>query len=254
MTPLLQLENIHKTYHSRQGIVQAVRGVTLRLFSGQTLALVGESGSGKSTVARIAQGLESPSKGTLTRMGSPLETQMVFQDPYSSLNPRMSVEQIIAEGMVIQGLSNRREKVLQLLEMVELSKTMIDRKPHELSGGQRQRIAIARALAVQPKILILDEPLSALDMALRRHLLELLVSLQKERQLAYLYITHDLTSLSQIAHHAVVMLKGKIVEEGSPQAILEAPQAPYTQKLISSIPKVIHGHTTKATKSGPVSS
>jgi peptide/nickel transport system ATP-binding protein len=215
--------------------VKAVDGVDLTLQSGQTLAIVGESGSGKTTLGKALLKLIPASFGKIVYLGPPdlqAHTQIIFQDPYSSLDPRMRIGEIIAEGLHAPS----RERVKFLLEQVGLSKAVIDHYPHQFSGGQRQRIAIARALAISPKIIICDEPTSALDVSVQAQIVNLLKNLQQELGIAYIFISHNLAVVSYLADTIAVMYEGKIVEYADAETLFAAPQHPYTQALLSAIP------------------
>ena len=260
--PLLQLDDVKVHFPIRKGVLQrvvdytrAVDGVSLSIGRGETYALVGESGSGKSTLGRAILNLDEIAGGEIRFKGKPIgslsrramlpyrkEIQVIFQNPYSSMNPRLSVEEIIAEGMISLGLgltaAERKERIGQLLERVQLPRAFSQRYPHEFSGGQLQRIAIARALAVEPELIICDEPTSALDVSIRAEVLELLQELQREFGVSYLFITHDLSIVPSLAHHVGVMQLGKLVEQGSAEQILTAPQHPYTQALLNSVPRI----------------
>ncbi len=260
--PLLQLEEVKVYFPIRKGVLQrvvdytrAVDGVSLAIGRGETYALVGESGSGKSTLGRAILNLETVSGGSIRFKGAAIGSlarremlpyrkliQVIFQNPFSSMNPRMSVGEIIAEGMVSLGLglstAEREERIGQLLDKVQLRREYSHRYPHEFSGGQLQRIAIARALAVEPELIICDEPTSALDVSIRAEVLNLLQELQREFGVSYLFITHDLSIVPSLAHHVGVMQAGKLVEQGSAEQILTAPQHPYTQALLNSVPRL----------------
>ncbi|CAM3417425.1 ABC transporter ATP-binding protein [Parendozoicomonas haliclonae] len=259
---LLSVQNLKVHFPQRQGALQrihnwtkAVDGVSLTLGHGETLALVGESGCGKTTTGRAILNLDQPTSGHITFEGHTLNTlsrsamhplrrkiQVIFQDPYSSMNPRMTVLRIIEEGMISLKLgltpNQREERVIELLQKVQLEPEHRHRYPHEFSGGQRQRIAIARALAVNPQLIICDEPTSALDVSTRAEVLKLLQQLQQELGVSYLFITHDLSIIPQLAHRVAVMKEGKIVELGVTKAVLTQPQHSYTQELLRAVPQL----------------
>ncbi|WP_224962265.1 ABC transporter ATP-binding protein [Geomonas subterranea] len=260
MTPLLTAENLVKQYPVRGGmfaekrILTAVAGIDLELHPGETLGLAGESGCGKSTVARLLTGLTPPTSGSIRYAGRELaamskaelaqyrkEVQMVFQDPFSSLNPRMRVAEIVGEPLEIHGIGDaagRRDKVAELLGRVGLSPGHMMRFPHEFSGGQRQRIGIARALAVSPKLIIADEPVSALDLSIQAQIINLLQDVKKDLGLSFLFITHDLSVLRHLSDRVAIMYLGKIVETGSRDQVLNRPLHPYTEALLSAIPSI----------------
>ena len=240
------------------GYVRAVDGISIDLYSGQTFAMVGESGSGKTTFGKGILQLLHASNGSVVFEGQELtqlkgkalrqkrsDIQIVFQDPYSSMNPRMMIADVIAEGMVAQGIGGskhqRLKRVDELLEQVGLEPAHKSRYPHEFSGGQRQRICIARALAVEPKLIVCDEPTSALDVSVQAQILELLKDLQKNMGLGYLFITHNISVVEYLAHYVAVMYQGKIVEQGTVDEVLTNPQDPYTQKLLSAVPRIKTG-------------
>ncbi|MDO9063941.1 MAG: dipeptide ABC transporter ATP-binding protein, partial [Sulfuricella sp.] len=247
---------IHKGLFKRvAGHVRAVDGVSLAIHSGRTLALVGESGCGKTTVGKSILQLIRPTAGSVRFAGEELtqlkgaelrarraDFQIVFQDPYSSLDPRMRVADIIEEGMVALGAAtspgDRQNSMDSLLQQVGLSPDSKYRYPHEFSGGQRQRIAIARALAVKPRLIVCDEPTSALDVSVQAQILNLLKGLQNELGLAYLFITHNLAVVEYFAHEVAVMYLGRIVEQGTVEEVMGAPRHPYTRALLSAVPVV----------------
>ena len=238
------------------GYVKAVDGVSIEIPPGKTVALVGESGSGKTTVGKGILRLVQPTSGEVTYLGLPIHEigkqqlleqrtnlQIVFQDPFSSMNPRMLVGDIIEEGMkalnVLKDSEARKQRVLELLEQVGLSKDAHLRYPHEFSGGQRQRICIARALAVNPKIIICDEPTSALDVSVQAQILDLLNDLQNRLGISYLFITHNMSVVAYFADRVAVMHQGKIVEQGEVEQVLTNPQHEYTKKLLAAVPKLV---------------
>ncbi|MEQ4519574.1 ABC transporter ATP-binding protein [Pseudarthrobacter sp. B907] len=253
--PVLTVRNLFKEFKlrgQRGGVVKAVDDVSFSVDRGTTTAIVGESGSGKTTVARIVLGLETASGGEALINGGSLATsnvrerrdlrrivQPVFQDPFGSLDPTYSIERLIDEPLRIFGVGNpasRRQRVGELLDQVALPRTVAQRRPSELSGGQRQRVAIARALALEPEVLICDEAVSALDVLVQEQILDLLGDLQDRLGLSYLFITHDLAVVRQIAHNVVVMKSGKVVESGSVDQVFLAPSADYTRELLGAIP------------------
>ena len=253
---VLEAQGLSKHFRGRRGlfgsdsgIVRAVDGISFAIEGGQTLGVVGESGCGKTTTAKLVLGLEEPTGGGIRFEGRDLNAldtagrrhyrksvQAVFQDPYASLNPRMRVGAIIAEPLVTNEQSTAGEvkkRVLELLDLVGLPGRSADLFPHEFSGGQRQRIAIARSLALSPKLVVLDEPVSALDVSIRAQILNLLRDLQAELGVSYLFIAHDLAAVAHMSHTIVVMYLGRIVESGEAQAVVRAPKHPYTTALFS---------------------
>ncbi len=229
--PILTLDKATKQYGSHV----AVDAVSLSVEEGESFGLVGESGSGKTTLAKMIVRLLQPTSGTIALHASALSAQMIFQDPFSSLNPRMTVEEIISEGPFVQGKLFSRAQAGRLLDLVGLLPTHLSRYPHEFSGGQRQRIGIARALSVDPKLIVLDEPVSALDVSIRAQILNLLQDLKKELQLTYFLISHDLLVVRYLADRIGVMQKGKLVEIHTTEALFEKPEHPYTKQLLASL-------------------
>ena len=255
--PLLSVQDLHTEYATRQGgVVRAVDGVSFDIAPGETLGLVGESGCGKSTLSRTLLRLVDPSRGRIVLDGTdiaPLKAgalkpwrkriQMVFQDPYASLNPRRSVFDILDSVLVVHGVEQRderRQRIARILDRVGLPADAAARYPNEFSGGQRQRIGIARALIVRPSLVVLDEPVSALDVSVQAQILNLLVELKEDFGLSYLFISHDLSVVRYFADRVLVMNQGKIVETGSHQDIWERPQHAYTRSLIASVPGAQH--------------
>lgn len=254
MSALLEVRDLVVEYASRDGSLRAVDSVSLDVRRGETLALVGESGSGKTSLGRAVLRLVPTSSGSvrfdgadvLTLAGDALlqfrrKAQVVFQDPKSSLDPRMRVGDVIREGIDIHALASRPDanrRVARLLEEVGLSATDADRLPHEFSGGERQRIAIARALAVEPEFLVLDEAVSALDVLVRRQVLDLLAALQAARGLTYLFIAHDLAVVEGIATRVAVMQQGRLVECAPTAALFAAPSSSAAQALLAAIPRI----------------
>ena len=259
--PILRVENVVKHYPLTRGIVfkkqvgsvRAVDGVSFDLFPGETLGIVGESGCGKSTLARLVMRLEDPTSGQIWFEGEDMATlgnkamrskrrdiQIVLQDPYTSLNPRMTVADIVGEPFDIHPSvvpkGDRKKAVQDLLDVVGLNPEHINRYPHQFSGGQRQRIGIARGLALRPKIIVCDEPVSALDVSVQAQVINLFESLQDEFNLTYIFIAHDLSVVRHISDRVGVMYLGKIVEIGDEASIYEHPSHPYTQALLSAVP------------------
>jgi len=259
--PLLELRDLRVWYPIQRGIlartvdhVRAVDGVSLSLQPGETLAVVGESGSGKSTLARAILRLERPQAGAILLDGQDVlrlhgaalrayrcAVQVVFQDPFASLNPRQTVLEQVTAGMVAHGLIqsvDRRAAATRLLQDVGLGPELLDRYPHAFSGGQRQRICLARALALQPRLLICDEAVSALDLSVRAQVLNLLIDLRNRHHLAYLFITHDIGVAQHLADRVAVMQAGKIVETGPADQVLDHPTHPYTRLLLAAVPRI----------------
>jgi oligopeptide transport system ATP-binding protein len=260
--PLLEVQNLKVHFPVKPGMfsrarqfVQAVDDVSFSIAAGETLGLVGESGCGKTTLGRAIVRLVEPTAGRVLFEGEDIATmsrgelrarrrkfQMIFQDPFGSLNPRMTVEAIIGEALDIHGLADgataRRARIADLLKAVGLDAAYSQRYPHEFSGGQRQRIGIARALAVEPKLIVCDEPVSALDVSVQAQIINLLQDLQQQHGIAYLFIAHDLAVVEHISRRVMVMYLGKIVELAEAKEIIRAPKHPYTQALISAVPEV----------------
>lgn len=256
---ILVANHLIKTYTQRSGkfgfgttTVKALDDVSISLRAGTTLAVVGESGSGKSTLARCLLQLQPLDSGEVLFAGQDLsrlsgsalrairkDLQMVFQDPFASLNPRMRIGEIVGEGLLIHGLGSaqaQQQKVITILKRVGLSEADMQKYPHEFSGGQRQRIGIARALVLQPKVVVCDEPVSALDVSIQAQILLLLKELQQEMALSYVFISHDLRVVRHIADDIVVMHQGKVVEQGEVEQIYQQPSHAYTQNLLAAIP------------------
>ncbi|UOF91294.1 dipeptide ABC transporter ATP-binding protein [Fodinisporobacter ferrooxydans] len=257
--PLLEVKQL-KTYYpihggllqKQQGFVKAVDDVSFAIFEGETFGLVGESGCGKSTTGRTIMRLTEPTDGEILFQGKNLRTlksqemqrmrrdlQMIFQDPYASLNPRMTIQQILEEPLLVHGVKDRNERkhrIKELLEVVGLNEYHAGRYAHEFSGGQRQRIGIARAVALHPKLIIADEPVSALDVSIQSQVLNLMQDLQKQFQLTYLFIAHDLSVVRHISNRIGVMYLGRLVEIGDRDSLYDHPRHPYTQALLSAVP------------------
>ena len=257
--PLLEVTDLVKHFPVKRGVlnreidrVRPVDGVSLRVGRGETLGLVGESGSGKSTLCRTILQLITPTSGSVRFEGRPIaglsrremrplrrEMQMIFQDPYASLNPRKRAGQIIGDPLRMQSVASGAElraRVHELLERVGLSSEHYNRFPHEFSGGQRQRIGVARALALQPKLIVADEPVSALDVSIQAQIVNLLDDLQDEFGLTYVFVAHDIGIVRHVSDRIAVMHDGKIVEEGTADAVCERPRDPYTKTLLAAVP------------------
>jgi ABC-type oligopeptide transport system ATPase subunit len=261
--PLVEVQNLTKIYPlgesifggAAHGEVRAVDDVSLTIDAGETLGLVGESGSGKSTLGRLILLLTEPTSGKIRFDGHDLmaashremrrlrrDMQIIFQDPFGSLDPRLRVDDIIAEPLIIHeciGANSRRERVAQLLRAVGMDESAGSRFPHEFSGGQRQRIGIARALALRPRFIVADEPVSALDVSVGAQIVNLLAQLQREFQLTYLFISHSMPVVRYLATRIAVMYHGHIVETGSTAQITEQPQHPYTKSLLEATPEIV---------------
>jgi oligopeptide/dipeptide ABC transporter ATP-binding protein len=259
---LLEVKNLKVHFPVKHGLfsrvrayVKAVDDVSLQIAPGETLGLVGESGCGKTTLGRAILRLLEPNEGSIILDGEDITSlkgdalrqrrrkfQMIFQDPYGSLNPRMTVSQIIGEAIDIHGLADstaaRRARINDLLHAVGLDPIHAERYPHEFSGGQRQRIGIARALAVEPKLIVCDEPVSALDVSVQAQIVNLLMDLQQQRGLTYLFIAHDLAVVEHISHRVMVMYLGRPVEIAEAKKLVRSPKHPYTQALLSAVPVV----------------
>ena len=250
---LLEVKDLKKYFQTPAGMLHAVDGLSFRLERGKTLGVVGESGCGKSTTGRAILRLHEPTSGEIIFEGRDItkisakemqklrsEMQIIFQDPFASLNPRKSVSEIIGEPFrlhkVYKTKAEKNARVLELMELVGLSERMVNTYPHELDGGRRQRIGIARALALNPKFIVCDEPVSALDVSIQAQILNLLKDLQKELGLTYMFITHDLSVVNYFSDEIVVMYLGKVVEHAESEALFEHPTHPYTKALLSAIP------------------
>ncbi len=248
---LIQHYSVGGSLLSKPKVLRAVAGVDFELFAGKTLAVVGESGCGKSTLARMVTLIEEPTEGEIILDGKPVtkddwkklrtSVQIVFQDPYGSLNPRQQIGKILQEPLVINrpdiSAQDREAKAREMMALVGLRDEHFERYPHMFSGGQRQRIAIARALMLEPKVLVLDEPVSALDVSIQSAILNLLVDLQERLNLAYLFISHDLSVVRHVADDVIVMYLGRAVEKGAKDAVFSHPRHPYTKALLSATPR-----------------
>ena len=257
MTALLRMENVVKHFPTPRGVVHAVDGVSLSVAPGEVFGLVGESGCGKSTLARLVTRIVAPDAGVIELDGIDIATlgrralrphrakmQMVFQDPFASFNPRASAGRIIEEPLIVHGRGNaaeRAERVRSLMDQVGLPREAMGRYPHEFSGGQRQRIAIARALALSPRLIVCDEPVSALDVSIRAQVINLLMKLRAETGVAFLFISHDLSVVAHMADRIAVMYLGKIVETADRAALWSNPLHPYTRALLASVPRAVAG-------------
>ena len=263
-TPLLQVQDLVREYTLPRehlfrppGTVKALNGVSFSIAAGRSLGVVGESGSGKSTLARLVMALDAPTAGTVELLGRNLhqlpaeqlrqarrDFQMVFQDPYGSLDPRQTVERIVTEPLQAQGETSRaqqREQAGEVLAQVGLRTNDLGKYPHEFSGGQRQRIAIARALITRPRLIVADEPVSALDVSVQAQVLNLMQDLQQQFGITYMLISHDLAVVNHLCDEVVVLYQGRIVERGSPGELFRNAQHPYTQSLVGAVPQVQPG-------------
>lgn len=254
--PLLAMENICRTFRSASRVVTAAADVSLQVNAGETLGIVGESGSGKTTMGRIATGLELADSGRVllagqnlgqlrgvARRAALLRVQMIFQDPYSSLNPRLTVGMQVAEGLADRkalGAAALRHRLEQLFHDAGLLPEHIERYPHEFSGGQRQRIAIARAMAPQPRLIVADEPVSALDLTVQAQIIDLMIRTQTQRGLAWLFISHDISVVARMCDRVAVMYRGRIVEQGPTAAVIRDARHPYTRNLLAAVPRLDH--------------
>ena len=251
--PLLRVDHLKKYFKSAKGTIHAVDDVSFTIEKGKTLGVVGESGCGKSTLGRTIIRLQEPTEGTVLFEGKNIsalnqkelwkqrrEMQMIFQDPFSSLNPRMTISQTIEEPLKLYGLcadkEGRQKRVAELMDTVGLARRLYNTYPHELDGGRRQRICIARALALQPKFIVCDEPVSALDVSIQAQILNLMQDLQKELNLTYMFITHDLSVVHHISDDIMVMYLGQVIEKAPAEVLFANPVHPYTQALLSAIP------------------
>jgi dipeptide transport system ATP-binding protein len=259
MGPVVETHNVTRDYHVGGGlfgaprVIHAVKNVNLAVQKGKTLAIVGESGSGKSTLARILTMIDAPTSGQLLMDGAPInitrtgvtrqmrrKVQMVFQNPYGSLNPRQKIGDVLSEPLALNtsmSAADRRDKAMEMLVKVGLGPEHFNRYPHMFSGGQRQRIAIARALMLNPELLVLDEPVSALDLSVQAQILNLLADLQDEFQLTYIFISHDLSVVRYIADDVMVMYLGEVVEQGTREMLFSNPRHAYTRALFAATPR-----------------
>lgn len=252
---ILRVNHLKKYFETPKGMLHAVDDVTFGIYEGETLGVVGESGCGKSTMGRAILRLHEPTSGEVIFEGEDIlkyspkrmkaltvNMQMIFQDPFASLNPRMTVSEAIMEPLIIQGLYQKKEKenlrlkVREMMDLVGLAGRLINTYPHELDGGRRQRIGIARALALNPKFIVCDEPVSALDVSIQAQILNLMQDLQEQLGLTYLFITHDLSVVKHLSNNIIVMYLGQVVEKSPPGRLFENPMHPYTKALLSAIP------------------
>ncbi|MEY8355854.1 oligopeptide/dipeptide ABC transporter ATP-binding protein [Lachnospiraceae bacterium 54-53] len=251
--PIIETRNLKKYFNTPKGLLHAVDDVNIRILEGETLGIVGESGCGKSTLGRTLMRLLDATEGEILYQGEDIlkynrpqmkrmrtNMQMIFQDPYTSLNPRLSVGEIIAEPMKVvrnvKGKENRKQKVRDLMDMCGLPERYYNTYPHELDGGRRQRVGLARALAVDPRFIVCDEPVSALDVSIQAQIINLLMDLQDQKGLSYMFITHDLCVVRHISNYIAVMYLGQVVEYASRKELFSQPLHPYTRALLSAIP------------------
>jgi oligopeptide transport system ATP-binding protein len=247
--PLLQVENLHKHYQEGRHTIHAVNGIDFEVYPGEAVGLVGESGCGKTTTARCILRLEPPTSGRILFNGQDLAAlpthqlralrrsfQMVFQDPNESLNPRFTIKRTLGEPLYLHGLFRHAGQIREVMERVSLESEHLKRYPHQLSGGQKQRVGVARAVITSPDFVVLDEPTSSLDMSLRIHIIALLRRLQRELKMAYLFISHDLSTIRHLCDRVLVMYLGRIVEMGRTEDVFNNPRHVYTQALLSAIP------------------
>ena len=271
MPALLEVKNLKKYFKNPAGLLHAVDDVSFTLDDGKTLGVVGESGCGKTTLGRVILHLIDPTAGEIHFDGNDISNptkkelvkmrermQIIFQDPYSSLNPRMSVSETIMEPLILQGVLNkneRREETRKLMETVGLAERFENSYPHELDGGRRQRIGVARALALKPKFIVCDEPVSALDVSIQAQIINLMLDLQEERGLAYIFVTHDLSVVKYISDDIMVMYLGQMVEKAPSDELFQNPMHPYTQALLSAIPvPSIHNRKKRIIMQGEITS
>ncbi len=252
MEHVLEVRNLHKDFHTKKGLLKAVNNISLYISRGETLGIVGESGCGKSTTGRAVLRLVEPTAGEVLFEGKSIlelkpaqmrnmrrDMQIIFQDPFASLDPRISISEIIAEPLRVFNLYKKQggeRRVAELMDLVGLSKRLVNTFPHELDGGRRQRVGVARALALDPKFIVCDEPVSALDVSIQAQILNLLQDIQQRLGLTYMFISHDLNVVKHVSNRVAVMYLGKIVETTTSHNIFTNPQHPYTKALLSAIP------------------
>ncbi|MGG2107059.1 ABC transporter ATP-binding protein [Lysinibacillus pakistanensis] len=270
---ILEVSHLKKTFHikspdGKKGLLRAVDDVSFTIKKGETFSLVGESGCGKSTLGRTLLGLYTPDQGSeilfngeditkfskSKRKNFAKKAQLIFQDPSACLNPRRTIKQILLEPFKVHKIQNGEAKIKELMDMVGLANRFLDRFPHEMSGGQKQRVGIARALALDPELIVCDEPVSALDVSIQAQVINLLEDLQKQLNLTYLFISHDLSVVHHISDRVAVMYLGKIVELSTRDQLYEKTQHPYTKSLLSSVPDITDEHREKIILTGDVPS